>query len=165
MIRNFTIENLNETLRYNLINSNLNNNFECGPDFIKNNANEGEKVLSALIDELNTCESFDFSVAFITQSGIACLQNTLRFLDKSVKGRILTSDYLHFTDPKALEKILTNFKNIELKIYTKSPFHTKGYLFKQSNYYSMLIGSSNLTENALTEKLKDFDVKSVLRLL
>lgn len=151
MIRNFTIENLNETLRYNLINSNLNNNFECGPDFIKNNANEGEKVLSALIDELNTCESFDFSVAFITQSGIACLQNTLRFLDKSVKGRILTSDYLHFTDPKALEKILTNFKNIELKIYTKSPFHTKGYLFKQSNYYSMLIGSSNLTGNALTE--------------
>ncbi len=151
MIRNFSIENLKETLRYNLINSNQYNNFDCGPDFIKNNAETGEKVLSALIDELKTCEAFDFSVAFITQGGIACLQNTLRFLSKNVKGRILTSDYLHFTDPDALQKILTNFPNIELKIYTRDAFHTKGYLFKQSNYYSMLIGSSNLTESALTE--------------
>ncbi len=151
MIRNFSIENLKETLRYNLINSNQYNNFDCGPDFIKNNAETGEKVLSALIDELKTCEAFDFSVAFITQGGIACLQNTLRFLSKNVKGRILTSDYLHFTDPDALQKILTNFPNIELKIYTRDAFHTKGYIFKHSNYYSMLIGSSNLTETALTE--------------
>ena len=151
MIRNFSIENLNETLRYNLINAKQYNNFDCGPDFIKNNSEEGEKVLSALIDELKSCKSFDFSVAFITQGGIACLQNTLKFLDKSVKGRILTSDYLHFTDPEALKKILNNFPNIELKIYTRDAFHTKGYIFKHSNYYSMLIGSSNLTESALTE--------------
>lgn len=83
MIRNFSIENLNETLRYNLINAKQYNNFDCGPDFINNNSEEGEKVLSALIDELKSCKSFDFSVAFITQGGIACLQNTLKFLDKS----------------------------------------------------------------------------------
>ena len=151
MIRNFSIENLKETLRHNLINANQYSNFDCGPDFIKNNSEDGEKVLSALIDELKTCESFDFSVAFITQGGIACLQNTLKYLDESVKGRILTSDYLHFTDPEALKKILTNFPNIQLRIYTKDAFHTKGYIFKHSNYYSMLIGSSNLTESALTE--------------
>ena len=110
MIRNFSIENLKETLRYNLINSNQYNNFECGPDFIKNNSESGEKVLSALIDELKTCEAFDFSVAFITQGGIACLQNTLRFLSKTVKGRILTSDYLHFTDTNKFSKY--SIKNI-----------------------------------------------------
>ena len=151
MIRNFKVEDLNKSLGFNLINSQNYVNFEYGPDFIKNNYNEGEKVLSTLIDELSTCKSFDFSVAFITQGGIACLQKTLKFLDHSVHGRILTSDYLNFTDPYALKKILENYKNIELRVYTKDAFHTKGYLFRQENYYSLLLGSSNLTETALTE--------------
>ena len=151
MIRNFTKENFNNSLGYNLIDTNTFLKTDFGPDFIKNNSDDGEDVLTALIEELHNCKSFDFSVAFITQGGIACLQETLLHLDKSVKGRILTSDYLHFTDPYALKKILENFPNIQLKIYTKNSFHTKGYIFQHSNYYSMLIGSANLTATALTE--------------
>lgn len=31
----------------------------------------------------------------------------------------------------------------------KKGFHPKGYIFKQSNYYSIIIGSANLTASAL----------------
>ncbi|MBO4858740.1 MAG: DEAD/DEAH box helicase [Treponema sp.] len=153
MLRHFSKEDLNKSLGYNLIDSKSFHKTDFGPDFIKNNSAAGETVLTALIEELETCSSFDFSVAFITQGGIACLQNTLKKLkeQKTLRGRILTSDYLHFTDPYALKKLLDNFPSIELKIYTKDSFHTKGYLFNQSNYHSLLIGSANLTESALTE--------------
>ena len=79
---------------------------------------------------------------------------TLKDLEKKgVKGRILTTDYLTFSEPRALDK-LASFKNIELRLYrsegTSVGFHTKGYYFKQDDIDVLIIGSSNLTANALT---------------
>lgn len=70
---------------------------------------------------------------------------------RGVTGKILTSDYLGFTDPKALTLIRKRFDNIELRVYSGKPFHAKGYLFYhgESDYASMVIGSSNLTHEAL----------------
>ena len=75
-----------------------------------------------------------------------------RYLEENnIKGKILTTDYLNFTEPKALKK-LQSFKNIEVKLYLqeKEGFHTKGYLFKKDNIYRGIVGSSNLTMNALS---------------
>lgn len=119
------------------------------PELIVNH--DKEIVLSTILNELETCESFDFSVAFITSDGLACLIQKLHECQKSnIHGRILTGNYLNFTEPGALSKIL-QFPNIELRVYTKGPFHPKGYIFKQSNYYSLIVGSSNLTHNALNK--------------
>ena len=75
----------------------------------------------------------------------------LEYLAKhNIKGRILTTNYLNFTTPGSLSKLL-EFPNIELRVYTKGGFHPKGYIFKQSNYYSMIIGSANLTASALSQ--------------
>ena len=66
---------------------------------------------------LQECESFYFNVAFINFSGIQLLLDVFKDLEeKNIKGKILTSTYLNFTQTKALEKI-KEFKNIELKIY------------------------------------------------
>ena len=70
--------------------------------------------------------------------------------ENNIKGKILTTDYLYFTEPKALRK-LQKFKNLEIKLYSQENegFHTKGYIFKKDNVYRGIVGSSNLTMNAL----------------
>jgi superfamily II DNA or RNA helicase len=126
------------------------------PRFVSNDFRHGRKVISTLESELARCSSFDLSVAFVTYSGIVALLQTLRELERAgVPGRILTTDYLAFSDPRALEK-LDSFSNIELRMYVTSDaavqhgFHTKGYLFRYSDdTEKVLIGSSNLTASAL----------------
>ncbi len=114
--------------------------------------NRGMKVLNYLKDELHHCDEFYFSVAFITMSGITpLLQDLLELERRGVKGKILTTDYLNFTEPKALEKLL-EFSNIEVRFFyqEREGFHTKGYFFKSGDVYTGIIGSSNLTLKALT---------------
>ncbi|MGN2338678.1 DUF3427 domain-containing protein [Clostridium cagae] len=141
-----------------LINSMINSNLALIPKLIINDYSKGNKVLNELISELNKCEEFFISVAFITSSGIIPLLETLKNLSKKgVKGKILTTDYLNFSEPKALRKLL-EFPNIEIKLYSKENFHTKGYIFKYSDHYKLIVGSSNLTQSALT-KNKEWNLK------
>ncbi|MCX8486341.1 MAG: DEAD/DEAH box helicase family protein, partial [Crocinitomicaceae bacterium] len=48
--------------------------------------------------------------------------------------------------------------NVELKIATYSDFHSKGFLFTHTSYYTIIIGSSNITHGALT-KNKEWNLK------
>ena len=122
--------------------------------FIYNNHLEAKKVISTLEKELELCDEFIFSVAFISESGLTSLLQTLKNLEeRNIRGKILTTDYLYFNTPKVLDKLAT-FKNIELRMYASSKdnhgFHTKGYLFKKKDSWNILLGSSNLTSAALT---------------
>ncbi len=128
------------------------------PSILTNDPITNEKVLSSILEELRTCESFFLSVAFITSGGVASILGTLMDLEeKGVKGKILVSEYLNFTEPEALRKLL-KLTNVELKIARDSDFHSKGFLFTHSSYYSIIIGSSNLTQGALT-KNKEWNLK------
>ncbi len=103
--------------------------------------------------ELSKCERFIISVAFISKSGLASLKQTLLELEnRGIPGKILTTDYLTFTEPGALRS-LSKYKNIEVKLFRCDKnikgFHTKGYLFFKEKVVSITIGSSNLTGNAL----------------
>lgn len=135
------------------------------PQLVLNNPTEKSKVIATLQRELYRCDSFKFSVAFITDSGIEGLLGTLKDLEqKGIKGQILTSDYLCFTEPKALAKI-AQLSNIKLKIYrTQSQgadgFHTKGYIFSDEEVYRIIIGSANLTQYALSVN-KEWNTKVV----
>lgn len=113
--------------------------------------NENSDVLTELIEELQTCKEFMFSVAFITESGLATIKSHLLDLkDKGVRGRIITSDYLQFNSPKVFKELL-KLENVEVKITNVDGFHAKGYIFKHSTYASLIVGSSNLTANALKQ--------------
>jgi superfamily II DNA or RNA helicase/HKD family nuclease len=119
------------------------------PEILINEPSEGKKVLSTIDKELRSCEEFWISVAFVTTSGVATIINTLLYLrDRGVKGKILVSQYLNFSQPEALRRLL-KFDNIELRIAVDGNFHSKGYLFKQNKFVDLIIGSSNLTANAL----------------
>lgn len=140
-----------ESAKTALIDRNYESNLNLKPSLLVNNNNN--KLLSIIIDELETCECFKFSAAFITLSGVQPLKETLNYLqERNVPGKILTTDYLYFTEPKAIE-FLNAFKNIEIKIFKhdKQGFHTKGYLFKKNGNYTGIVGSSNLTSNALNQ--------------
>lgn len=129
------------------------------PKILTNDSNKNVKVLDTLLYHLEHCDEFFFSVAFITNSGVACLADILKNLaDKNIKGKILASQYLTFTEPRALRRLI-KFPNLEIKmINADHNFHAKGYLFTthdvptaRTEYsHTMIIGSSNLTQTALT---------------
>lgn len=124
------------------------------PQFIFNNYKEGHKVIAAIEEELLLCNEFCISVAFITKGGITPLLQTLKELElRNIPGKILTTDYLCFSEPKALQ-MLAEFKNIKLKMFRipnpREGFHTKGYIFKKEEMYRIIVGSSNMTSSALT---------------
>lgn len=140
------------------INSAFNSNLAYRPQLIYNDNKNGQKVFSALEDELLRCDSFAISVAFITRGGITPLLQTLQELERrGVPGRILTTDYLSFSDPVALDTI-ASLSNIELRMYQTeragNGFHTKGYIFQKNEEYRFIIGSSNLTQDALTRNME-----------
>ncbi|WP_294658930.1 DEAD/DEAH box helicase [uncultured Fusobacterium sp.] len=113
-------------------------------------SNREEKIISLIRRELESCDEFIISVAFITLGGVTMILGQLKDLEqRDVKGKILTGDYLTFTQPKALKKLL-EFKNIELKILSDEKFHAKGYFFRKGDIWTMIVGSSNLTQTALT---------------
>lgn len=145
---------LEQSLLSGYIDRNIPSNKGYWPQMIVNDKAEGKKVLSTIIQELNNCEEFWFSVAFITTSGVATLIETLISLEhRGIKGKILVSQYLNFTQPEALKRLL-QFKQIEIKIAVDGAFHSKGYLFKKKELYTLIIGSSNLTASALCTNIE-----------
>lgn len=119
------------------------------PKLIINRPKEKEFLLNVLQEEIDSCEDFFFSVAFITQDGLNALKSHLSDLaDRGISGRLLTSTYLGFNHPDMFESLLA-IPNLEVRISAKSGFHSKGYLFSQKDYHSFIIGSSNLTMSAL----------------
>ncbi|QKF65873.1 DNA/RNA helicase (DUF3427 domain) [Arcobacter venerupis] len=111
-------------------------------------------------------KSFIFNVAFINFSGVQLLLDVLSKLEnKNIKGKILTSTYLNFTQVKALEK-LKEFSNIELKIYdsneTNIGFHSKSYIFEFADSYEIIVGSSNITASAFKTNI-EWNVKSTVK--
>ena len=119
------------------------------PRILTNDKSSGTDVLSILKRELVDCVSFDFSVAFVTAGGIQILVDILRMMEaRGIPGRILVSTYLNFNDPAALSKLL-EFSNIETRVY-QGEMHAKGYFFNKEQLSTIVIGSSNLTQKALT---------------
>lgn len=149
---------LEDGLKTGFIDCNLTSLERYHPKLLVNDHRRGMKVLTSIISELHHCEEFYFSVAFITNSGVTSLINALSELKKkNIRGRIITSQYQNFTQPKALERLL-EFDNIELRIVTRGNFHAKGYIFKGQDSYSFIVGSSNLTQSALSTN-KEWNLK------
>ena len=120
-------------------------------------------VFQELKNSLETCKRFYFNVAFINYSG---LQLFVRLLDelnqKGIRGKVITSTYLNFSDPKALKK-LNSFENVDMKVYDdvkKKGFHSKAYLFEYEDCFKVIIGSSNITASALKSNI-EWNVKVI----
>ncbi|WP_312136177.1 DUF3427 domain-containing protein [Sphingobacterium sp.] len=149
---------LSESLLTGFVDREILSDLVYQPELLVNHKTPPKKILSTILNELGECIEFYISVAFVTTSGVATIINELKDLEqKQVKGYILVSQYLNFTQPEALRRLL-QFKNIDLRIMTAGNAHAKGYIFKKRSHYNLIVGSSNLTANALSTN-KEWNIK------
>ena len=148
----------NDSLKTGYVDKSILSNVEYQPTLLVNQQTPPKKVLSSIIHELENCNQFFISVAFVTTSGVATIINKLKELEnREIKGAILVSQYLNFTQPEALKR-LAQFSNIDLRIATTGNAHAKGYIFRNKRHYNLIVGSSNLTAQALSTN-KEWNIK------
>jgi superfamily II DNA or RNA helicase/HKD family nuclease/SOS-response transcriptional repressor LexA len=152
------IELFNSSLQTGYVDKKILSNVAYQPELLVNQKNPPKKVLSSILQELENCNHFYISVAFVTTSGVATIINKLKELEnREIKGEILVSQYLNFTQPEALKR-LTQFKNIDLRIATTGNAHAKGYIFRNKEHFNLIVGSSNLTAQALSTN-REWNIK------
>lgn len=159
MIRSDFENQLKESLHYGFINQSTVEVGNYSPKIVINNPENNQFVLSDIHQELIQSTGFYFSVAFVTQSGIALIKSQLADLKaKNVFGKILISPYLDFNDPLAMKELL-KLKNVEVRVSpSEIQLHSKFYLFEQGQKQVLISGSSNLTGNAL-KKNYEWNIK------
>jgi superfamily II DNA or RNA helicase/HKD family nuclease len=141
------IRKLEDSLHKGFIDQNKAVTSQFKPKLLTNKRNEN--VLSSLLQEMKTCKTFTFSVAFITEGGLATIKTMLYELEKKgIRGRILTSTFLSFNQPKMFKELL-KLTNVDVRVTDVKGFHSKGYIFEHDQHYSLIVGSSNLTDSAL----------------
>ncbi len=151
------IHELQKSLFTGCIDGSANSLEEYQPKLLLNSPES--KVLSNIITELRKCDEFFFSVAFVTNSGVATLIQTLKELEKKgVRGKIVVSEYQYFTEPRALERLL-GLKNLDIRVISEEQhLHSKGYVLRNDKTISLIVGSSNLTQEALC-KNQEWNIK------
>lgn len=101
------IDIFNSSLQTGYVDKSILSHIEYQPELLVNQKNPPKKVLSTILHELENCNQFYISVAFVTTSGVAAIINKLKELERrEIKGQILVSQYLNFTQPEALKRLL-----------------------------------------------------------
>lgn len=96
----------NDSLQTGYVDKTILSNIDYQPELLVNQKNPPKKVLSSILHELENCNNFYISVAFVTTSGVATIINKLKELEsRKIKGEILVSQYLNFTQPEALKRL------------------------------------------------------------
>ena len=131
------------------IDSRIEHSLYLSPSIINNSKKKQNDILSHIKKELRASKEFLFSVSFIRMSGLEMLIQTFKDIENTgTTGKIITTDYLNYTEPKALRKLLS-YNFIEVKLVTEEAFHAKGYFFNDGEKNTVIIGSSNITGGAL----------------
>lgn len=95
-------------------------------------------MLFAINALLGSCQSFVFSVAFVSSSGLAALKNAL--VETKARGTIITSTYMDFNDPGVLRELLL-LENCDVYLADEERrFHAKGYVFNHEAGTTGIVG-------------------------
>lgn len=107
-----------------------------------------ERIWQTIRQELLTCNSFTWAVAFITEDMLVPFKAVMEDLaKKQVTGTLITGSYLGFNKPKVFRELL-KIPNLKVEVIENN-FHAKGYLFRHDDYEIVIVGSANFTRSAL----------------
>ena len=141
------------------IKSILEKDISCNINDISN-ATIGDKdyLYPKLKQSFKTAITIDIIVSFLMESGAKLLLQDLKeALNRGVKIRILTGNYLKITQPQALYLLKSELKNqVDLRFYNNpnKSFHPKAYMFHNPIDSEIYIGSSNISRGALTSSIE-----------
>ena len=111
-----------------------------------------------LLNSISKAERIDIIVSFLMESGVKMLVKSFRkAVERGVKIRILTGNYLGITQPSALYLLKREFGDaIELRFYNEKgrSFHPKAYIIHYQKYSDLFIGSSNISRSALSSGIE-----------
>lgn len=129
-------------------------------DYIYQNAITGDSrfLYYQLKMSIMNADRIDIIVSFLMESGVRLILGDLRkALNRGVKIRILSGNYLGITQPSALFLLKKELQDkVDLRLYNNpnKSFHPKAYIFHQMNDGEIYIGSSNLSYGALTSSIE-----------
>ena len=124
------------------------------------NSITGDKdhIYPKLKQSFKTATTIDIIVSFLMESGVKpLLQDLKEALNRGVKIRILTGNYLKITQPQALYLLKSELKDkVDLRFYNNpnKSFHPKAYMFHNPIDSEIYIGSSNISRGALTSSIE-----------
>lgn len=114
-------------------------------------------ITSSLINELKVrmkeASSIYILSSFLMKSGVQLLEDSLRdAAERGAEIKVCTGDYLYITQPDALKKLHNFHPGIELRLWRSNgiAFHPKAYMFQYEENGTLIIGSSNMSNSALT---------------
>jgi HKD family nuclease len=92
-------------------------------------------------------------VAFLTQSGLDDILQSLRQVAVSGRVRLLTGLYQKVTEPQALKSLLSvqneTRGRFSVRLSTEPQYHRKVYIIRRRTQTVVIVGSSNLTREGL----------------
>nr|WP_280950719.1 DUF3427 domain-containing protein [Mesorhizobium sp. WSM3882] len=117
-----------------------------------------DPLLPHLILHLDRADKCEIAVSFLLDSGARLIAHHLAdFLERGGRAEILVGDYLDVTDPVALRRLSDLEGDLTLRIYQTAigrGFHLKSYSFLTGSQGVAFVGSSNLSEPALTDSIE-----------
>lgn len=119
---------------------------------------ESDYLYTRIKRSIEQAESIDIIVSFLMESGVRLILKDLqKAIERGVRIRILTGNYLHITEPSALYLIREILgEKLDLRLYNvpNKSFHPKAYFFHRKTESEIYIGSSNISRGALTKSIE-----------
>ncbi|REJ07742.1 DEAD/DEAH box helicase family protein [Halobacillus trueperi] len=124
----------------------------------KNDLQDTKLITNQLVDEvldyIHQSNTIYILSAFIMKSGVQMLYPALKeAASRGADIKILTGDYLYVTQPEALE-LLSELpgETVEIRLWQSRgrSFHPKAFMFNTEEDGALIVGSSNLSNSALT---------------
>ena len=127
-------------------------------DVMTGDSNINRYLYYQLKKSISNAKQIDIIVSFLMESGIKMILKDLKqALDRGVKIRMLTGNYLGITQPSALYLIKNELSDlVDLRFYNEQnrSFHPKSYIFHGQYENEIYIGSSNISKSALTSGIE-----------
>ncbi|MGK4909265.1 DUF3427 domain-containing protein [Streptomyces albus] len=122
------------------------------------NRREAVRMAEELQAEIASADRIDLLCSFIKWSGLNTIRSALReATHRGVPLRVLTTTYMGATEPGALNRLVEDF-GAEVRVnYEKTAWnvHAKAWYFhRATGFHTAYIGSSNLSQSALSTGLE-----------